>query len=177
MEQEEEKVTSTITKVEQESETTNENLLESLPRLEDLLKSEQEVSKAPELKGLERVQDATLSENKVFKRKEDEKKAFVKRRVKLLTGVYITVAALLFTFVGINAVTQALLTRDINSNANTIQSKSEQVVIFENMEGQPNTPSGDPINVTLNEPRDYSDDTKELTFMDKLTILFRNLFS
>ncbi len=177
MEQEEEKITSTITKVEQESETTNENLLESLPRLEDLLKSEQEVSKAPELKGLERVQDATLSENKVFKRKEDEKKAFVKRRVKLLTGVYITVAALLFTFVGINAVTQALLTRDINSNANTIQSKSEQVVIFENMEGQPNTPSGDPINVTLNEPRDYSDDTKELTFMDKLTILFRNLFS
>lgn len=174
---EEETKASTITEVEQETKITKEPLLEDLPRLEDLLKSEQEIKPARELKGLEQVKDETLSENKVFKKKEDEKRAFVKRRLKVLTGVYIAVASLLFSFVGINAVTQALLTRDINSNANTIQSKSEQVVIYENMPGGDPVPGGDPFTVTLNEPRDYNDDTKELTFMDKLTILFRNLFS
>ncbi len=176
MDELEKKESSTITLVEQDTKTTNENLLDSLPRLEDLLKSEQEIKQAPELKGLEKVQEDTLSENKVFKRKEDEKKAFFKRRFKLLTGVYIAVAALLFTLVGANAITQVLLTRDINSNANTIQSKSEQVTILESIPGEEPNPSG-VINVTLNEPRDYSDDTKELTWMDKITILFRNLFS
>ena len=66
--------------------------------------------------------------------------------------------------------------RDINSNANTIQSQSQQIDIYEGL----NTPDADPtgtIEISLNEPRDYSDDTKELTFFDKLTILFRNIFS
>ena len=32
------------------------------------------------------------------------------------------------------------------------------------------------IEISLNEPRDYSDDIEELTFLDKMTILFRNIF-
>ena len=35
-------------------------------------------------------------------------------------------------------------------------------------------PSGE-IQISLNEPRDYSDDKKELTFLDKLTILFMHI--
>ena len=157
-------------------EKAREIRFEDLPRLEDLLKSEKEIKSNQELKGLKQVEEKTLPEDKPFTMKQDEKKTFVKKRIKIFTGVYIAVAALLLTFVGINIATLTIMDRDINSNANTIQSQSQIVDMYEEF----NTPNADPagtIEISLNEPRDYSDDTKELTFFDKLTILFRNIFS
>ena len=177
---ENERMTETKTDIEIATEPTEkkktEIRFEDLPRLEDLLKSEKEIKSAQELKGLKQVEEKTLAEDKPFTMKQDEKKTMVKKRVKIFTGVYIAVVALLLTFIGINIATLTIMDKDINSNANTIQSQSQQIDIYEGL----NTPDADPtgtIEISLNEPRDYSDDTKELTFFDKLTILFRNIFS
>lgn len=167
-------ITQTETRVEQEQE--QDLALDSLPRLEDLLKSEKEIKPAPELKGLTQAKQDSATENRVFKSKEDEKKSFVKKRVKIVSAVYICVCALLFGFVIFNTVSLAILGKNINSNTNTIKAETEHVEYLENGTQQPVPPDGQQIEITLNEPRDYSDDTKELTFFDKLTILFRNIF-
>lgn len=161
---------------EQKKYTDNEKKLEDLPRLEDLLRSEKEVKPAPVLKGLKRVENNTLEENKTFKSKDDEKKQIVRKRVKLFTGIYISIVALLLSFVGVNIATLTIMNRDINNNANTIQGQSEQIIdIYQDGLTDVTDPSTS-IEVSLNPPRDYGDDKQELTFFDKLTILFRNFF-
>ena len=175
METEKETNANTIIATESGVEKKNETRLDDLPRLEDLLKSETDVKPVQELKGLKKVENNTIEENKTFKSKEDEKKTVVKRRVKLLTGVYIAVVALLLGFVGINIATLTMMNRDINNNANTIQSHSQQIDIYEGLSPDIGDPSST-IEVSVNPPRDYGDDDQELTFFDKMTILFRNIF-
>ena len=81
----EEKEFETITKTQiaTEQETKNENLLGDLPRLEDLLKSEKEIKSTTgtELKGLKNVEPDSAELNRTFQSKQDEKKAFVKKRL------------------------------------------------------------------------------------------------
>ncbi len=178
MDLEREKETNTNTITESEQVIKKESLLNDLPDVNDLLKSEQEIkaTTTPTLKGLKSAEDLNHVENKTFTKKSDKKKDLIKRRVKVLTGVYIAVASLLFAFVGINLITLAILNRDINSNANTIDAQTQAVTIYENQTTPDAPPAGEDITITLNEPRDYSDDDQELSFLDKLTILFRNLF-
>ena len=150
--------------------------LDSLPRLEDLLKSEKEVSVKQEIKGVTNIDAEIKTEDRVFAKKQDKRKALVKTRLKIVTGVYIAVASLLFAFVGVNIATLVILNKDITNNANTIQAESYIAEQLESSASQPLDSAGAPIEISLNEPRDYSDDKKELTFLDKLTILFRNIF-
>jgi len=82
---------------------------------------------------------------------------------------------LLLGFVISNIATLAILDKSITTNTKTIQSKKDEIVkVLE--ESEPGTEIGD-FQISLNEPRDYSEDKKELTWLDKITILFRNLFS
>ena len=170
-------VTQTLTSTEQEQkqELKQEIALDNL-RYEDLLKSEQEIKPAPELKGLTQAKQDKATENRVFKSKEDEKKSFVKKRVKIASVVYLSIVTLLFGFVIFNTAALAILGRGNSNKTNTIKSETEKVEIWEDITPTPENPTGQPIEITLNEPRDYSDDTKELTFFDKLTIMFRNIF-
>ncbi len=164
----------TLTTENVSEEKTTESNFNNLPKLEDLLKSEQEIKPAHELKGLKAVEQDTVTETKTFTRKEDEKKVFVKRRLKILTAVYTCVAVLLFGFVIFNAVTLAILDRGVNTNANTIQSET---IVVQELQGQlEDDLAGETFNVKLNTPRDYDDDTGELSFVDKLMILFRSIF-
>ena len=112
-------------------------------------------------------------EDRMFVKKADQKKALYKKRIKIVTSVYTTAMVLLLAFVGVNIATMASLQKDITTNTQTIQSQQEQIELLEQ-----NTPGASTGNyqISLNEPRDYSEDKKELTFLDKLTILFRNLF-
>lgn len=162
--------TETQTSVEQKTQT-----LDSFPRIEDLRKSEQEVKVNTEVEGTTQVEQKTQTKDRIFTRKSDEKKVYLKKRLKIVTAVYTTVVALLLGFVVTNVVTLAMLDKSVNTNTDTIQSAQQQVVIEEatNTQGES---IGD-FQISLNEPRDYSEDKKELTFLDKLTILFRNIFS
>ena len=145
-----------------------------LPHIEDLRKSEQDVKINTEIQGVTQVEQRTQAKDRVFARKSDEKKVYFKKRLKIVTAVYTAVVALLLGFVIANVVTLAQLNKDITTNTKTIKSQSQQIekVLEE-------TTSGEQLGnfqISLNEPRDYSDDKKELTWLDKITILFRNLF-
>ena len=163
--------TQTQTEVEQKIETNYE-----LPKLEDLLKSETEVSTIvePTIEGLKQVDEGSKTVEKTFVRKADEKKAFVKRRVKTITGVYASVFALLLGFVFVNTATILKLNKTTQTNTQQIQSGTTY------MQGQQDAmeqATKNKLEVSLNTPRDYGDDETELTFFDRLTILFRSLFS
>ena len=156
------------------TEVEKETSLGSSLRLEDLLKSEKEVKIKHEIKGLTEVESSTQTENRTFAKKKDERKAFAKKRLKVATGVYVAVVSLLLAFVGVNVATLAVMADTYNSNTQTIQEMKGELA--ELGEQTITTPSGEAISVTLNEPRDYKDDNKELTFLDKLTIMFRSIF-
>ena len=147
--------------------------LESLPRLEDLLKSEKEVKVKKEIQGLQQIKTLSQANEKEFSKKQDNKKAHLKRRIKTITGVYVAIASLLAIYAGVNVVTLAMLNKQVTTNTNTIQSQ-QQVVESVMQEG---ATAGQDIPLILgNPPRDYDDDNKELTFLDKVSILFRSLF-
>ena len=152
-----------------------EQKLDDLPRLEDLRKSETEVKTQKEIEGVTKVEANVKSQDRIFARKADEKKVYIKRRLKTITGVYVAVVTLLLAFVGVNIVTLAILNKDIKSTTDTIQQETVKVEVLE--ETLPELPqSNGEFQISLNEPRDYSEDKKELTWLDKITILFRNSF-
>ncbi len=146
-----------------------------LPKLEDLLKSESEVTTdlTPKLEGLEQVDQNEKTIEKTFQRKDDEKKAFVKRRLKIITGVYACICALLFGFIFANTATLSNLGKTSQTNTQLVQSattymQGKQDAVDETFKNG--------IEVSVNTPRDYGNDETELTFFDKITILFRSLF-
>ena len=163
----------TSTQVEERIE--QEKKLDDLPRIEDLRKSEKDVKTSTEIEGATQIEQATQTKDRIFVRKADQKKALYKKRLKIVTAVYTTVVVLLLAFVGVNIATLATLNKSITTNTETIQTQQQQIELLE--PSQPN-PSNEPTyQISLNEPRDYSEDKQELTWLDKITILFRNLFS
>lgn len=166
--------TNTEVQTETNQEIETKSSLGSFLNIEDLIKSEKEVKTTQEIKGLMQIESETQFENKEFAKKKDEKKSYAKKRLKIVTGVYIAVITMLLAFVGVNAVTLAILSKDATNNANTIQAKQEVIQHIDKPEL--GVPSEDfPINITA-PPRDYNDDNKELSFWDKVTIVFKNLF-
>lgn len=161
--------TETATSVEKETKET----LDSFPRIEELRKSEQEVKTRPEIEGVTQIKEETQVKDRVFARKSDERKAQLKKRLKIVTAVYTTVVVALLAFVITNIATLAILDKSVNTNIDTIQSQQTQVTIEEAK--TPGQSLGE-YTISLNEPRDYSEDKKELTWLDKITILFRNIF-
>lgn len=161
--------TETQTSVEQKTQT-----LDSFPRIEDLRKSEQEVKINTEVQGTTQVEQRTFVKDRAFTRKSDERKVHLKKRIKIVTVVYTSVVVLLLSFVIANIATLAMLDKSVTTNTKTIQSKKDEIVkVLE--ETTPGEEIGN-FQISLNEPRDYSEDKKELTWLDKLTIVFRNIF-
>ena len=167
--------TQTSTAIEQE--TKQEISLDNFPSIQDLVKSEQEVKSERKLQGLTSAEPAQTLEDRPFARKEDERKKFVKKRLKLVTGVYIAVASFLLEFVGVNVGTLAVLNKKINDHTKTIQAETTAINLMKDADTPDADITGEDIAITLNPPRDYNDDKQTLTFLDKITILFRNLFN
>ena len=138
--------TETVTSVEQKTQS-----LDSLPRIEDLRKSEQEVKINTQVEGTTQVEQKTLAQDKVFTRKVDERKVYLKKRLKIVTAVYTSVVVLLLSFVIANIATLAILDKSVTTNTKTIQSTQQQVIIEEatNTTGE----SVGNFQISLNEPR------------------------
>ncbi len=152
----------------------SQNNLESLPRLEELLKSEKQIKAKSEIKGLTQMKTFSQSSEREFAKKKDEKSANVKRRIKTITGVYVAVASLLAVFAVVNVITLAILNKQVTTNTDTIQSK--QQVVENIMQETPTAGEDIQLPIIGTPPRDYDDDNKELTFLDKISILFRGIF-
>ena len=67
------------------------------------------------------------------------------------------------------------LEKSISTNTKTIDSIQKEINDYK-LENPEISESID-LPIDVNPPRDYNEDGKELTFLDKLTILFRNIFS
>lgn len=159
------------------TEQKTQQSLSDLPRLEDMLKSEKEVKANTEIKGFESATTENFAQDKTFARKKDEKKVYLKRRVKIVTSVYLVIVTLLLTFAGVNLATIATQggsghTNDIAITQLAGDVEDSKQAAEENLQQS----AAAPFTISLNEPRDYADDYKDLTFFDKFTILFRNIF-
>ena len=151
-------------------ESKEETSLDNLPRLEDLLKSEKELTPAKQIEGVTEVEKTTFFEYK--SKKEDKRAPLFKKRIKIVTSVFASAITLLLAFVGISTATLVMLQKDISTNTNTIQSQQE---VLANLENTVNP--GDPasaLEITLNAIFFIS--VFSLTIFDKLTIVFRSLF-
>ncbi|MGN0787800.1 MAG: hypothetical protein ACI4L6_01875 [Candidatus Onthoplasma sp.] len=157
------------------SEQVEEKKLEDLPRLEEMMRTERQVKTAQTQQIQAKTIEKPLMQDRVFARKVDEKKDLIKKRLKIVTVVYTSVLCLLLAFVGINVANLIVSNKTITKNTTTITEKSQQLKELQQVHTDPADPNP-VVEIQLNEPRDYSDDKKELTFFDKLTILFKNLF-
>jgi len=177
MEQELEQEIKVETLTQTEVKTEEKVGLESLPRLEDLLKTEKEIKtqQKTEIEGLTDVKTENTMQDRAFARVADEKKVFVKKRIKTITTVYSIAVSLLLAFVGVNLVTFVQKNKEINANTEIIKQQTEVVETHQPQSPPSTNPKGQ-FEISLNEPRDYSDDDQDLSMLDKITILFRNLF-
>lgn len=176
MEQEKEQSQNFSTTTETVQEIKKEQSVEDFPRWEDVRKSEKEVKYNTKLEGVTEAENDDNFFERPIEKKKDAKTRLYKRRLKILTGVYLTILSLLGVFAITNLVTLIKMDKQISSNTETIRSKSYVLTEIEKTATEPTEPS-QIVELHLNEPRDYKDDKKELTFLDKLTIIFRNIFS
>lgn len=153
---------------------TADKRLANLPRYEDIRKSEREVSFETKISGVEEVESDILPESRTFAKKSDQKKVLAKKRLKIVTGVYVSIVALLLTFVGVNIFALTTMNGIVNANTTEIATMEGQLSRLEQAEIV--SPEGIPFTITENPPRDYSDEDVELTFFDKISIVFRHLF-
>ena len=85
---------------------------------------------------------------------------------------------LLLSLVLINGVSLALLTRDVKDNQKEITTLTQEVTELEEEFNIVNSNNGeaDEVGYKLALPRNYPDDTSELTWFDKLSIFLMKLF-
>ena len=67
--------------------------------------------------------------------------------------------------------------KKIDDNVKTIQAETTALDLMKDADNPDADLTGEDITITLNQPRDYNDDKQTLTFLDKITILFRSLFN
>lgn len=175
MEPQFEEETQSNIQVEEQTSLKQESKLNTFSNLEEMRKSETEVKTFTNNDTKIDTKTSPLAKDKVFARKEDKKKALYKRRAKILTTVYASVCAMLLAFVGINIATMVKMSTQMQTNTETITRKETELAELKEIVVENEATNGG-FYISLNEPRDYSDDVKQLTFWDKVTIVFKNIF-
>ena len=150
--------------------------LDNFPRLEDLLKSEKTVKQSQKLEGVVEVEKTTFFEKVPFTKKEDKRAPLFKKRIKIVSTVLVSTITLLLAFVGVSTFTLIKQQKAVSANTETINKVLKPELEKLQNSVNANNPSGS-FEITLNPPRNYDDDKKELTILDKLTIIFRSIFS
>ena len=90
-----------------------------------------------------------------------------------------TVTTILLSLVAINAVALAVLKKDIKDNSKEIATLTEEVAELEAQGFDIDsalTGEAENVRYKLALPRNYPDDTKDLTWFDKLSIFLMKLF-
>ena len=152
--------------------------LENLPRYEDLIMPEtkQEVK----LDNLQEVNTLPFLETKTKpKDKEDTKQKTVQqKRFKVAVSCFALVGVLLLSLVLINGVSLALLANKTKDNQKDINTLTQEVTELEQDFNINNSLDGEAekLGYKLALPRNYPDNTADLTWFDKLSIFLMKLF-
>ncbi len=150
--------------------------LENLPRYEDMIapKTEAPAQEKTDISAIPFFQEQS-------KPKEEVKPNIkAKRRFKIAVSCFAVVGVLVSALALINGVSLAILQKDIKDNNKDIATLTEQVTEFQNQEIDIDSSlvqdGGEKVSYKLALPRNYPDDTADLTWFDKLSIFLMKLF-
>lgn len=153
----------------------NQNIkLENLPRYEDMITptTNKEMEETRDLSELPFFQERPKVE------KVDEKELVRKTRFKIAVCTFSIIGVLLFALVLINGVSLALLNKEINDNGKDIKDLTEEVEMLSNQDLNLDGLDGESekVGYKLALPRNYPNDTADLTWFDKISIFLMKLF-
>ncbi len=103
--------------------------LDNLPRFEDISKSETITQTNIDIPNT--TETKTIVQDKFFTKKEDEKKVYLRKRVKLVMFLYLIIVIALMTLVGVNIATLVNQGNTIKNNEKTINDQIEQITLLE----------------------------------------------
>ena len=149
--------------------------LENLPRYEDMIAPKVE----PKLDNLQEVNNLPFFEMKQKPKQEAEPEPTNRKRFKIALNCFTVVGVLLLSLVAINGVALAMLKKDITDNQKEIATLTEQIAELEEQgftvdDSLNGTAENRPYKLAL--PRNYPDNTADLTWFDKLSIFLMKIF-
>lgn len=177
MEEEKERVVSKELEIENMQEFLLENQdikLENLPRYEDLIQptTTQEVK----LDNLQEVNTLPFFETKPKKKEEAPTTTAHQKRFKVAVSCFAVIGVLMLALVLINGVSLALLANKTKDNQKDITTLTQEVTDLEHEYDLVNNGDADKMGYKLALPRNYPEDTSDLTWFDKLSIFLMKLF-
>ena len=148
--------------------------LENLPRYEDLIKPETQTETKPS--NMQEVNNLPFFEPKVKQNQETPTKSKHQQRFKIVVSCFAVIGVLFMALTLINGVSLTLLANKKKDNQKEIATLTEEVNdIQQNLE-MDNVDDAQKVPYALALPRNYPEDTSELTWFDKLSIFLMKLF-
>ena len=150
--------------------------LENLPRYEDIIQPE--IKQDIKLDNLQEVNTLPFLEPKKKKIEQPQHKTIHQKRFKVAVSCFAIVGALLTGLVLVNGVSLAMLANTSKDNQKDISTLTQQVEEMQEDFDITNTNTGEAESVgyRLALPRNYPDNTADLTWFDKLSIFLMKLF-
>ena len=151
--------------------------LENLPRYEDMIAPE--VKTNTKLDNLQEVNQLPFFELKSKPKQEEKPDTSHQKRFKIAVGCFAAIGIFLLSLVAINGVALAMLQKDIKDNQKDIATLTEEVTELQNQGFDIDSSlngEAKPMPYKLALPRNYPDNTADLTWFDKLSIFLMKLF-
>lgn len=148
--------------------------LENLPRYEDLIQPEP--VQAKELENMQEVNNLPFFETKLKPKEDVKAQKTAKKRFKIATSCFAVIGVLLLGLTMVNGVALALATGQKTNNQKEIATLTQEV---DELKGDVDDMVGgeaEKVKFKLALPRNYPDDTSELTWFDKFSIFLMKLF-
>ena len=153
--------------------------LENLPRYEDIISPRTENLTETQLDNMQEVNTLPFFETKTAPKQETPEKSIHQKRFKIALSCFAVIGVLLLSLVAINGVALAMLNKDIKDNQKDITTLTEEVVELQNQGFDIDsslTGEAENVRYKLALPRNYPDDTADLTWFDKLSIFLMRIF-
>ena len=148
--------------------------LENLPRYEDMIAPQVETE--TKLDNMQEVNELPFFEVKSKPKEETPPDTTHQKRFKIALSCFATIGVLLLSLVAINGVTLAMLKKDITDNQKDITTLTQEVTDLEQDVDTSLTGQAENVRYRLALPRNYPDNTADLTWFDKLSIFLMKLF-
>lgn len=146
--------------------------LENLPRYDDIIAPKQEVK----FDNLQEVNNLPIFETRQKPKEEVKTKSPQQKRFKIVASCFAVIGVLLFAMVAINGVVLAMLKKDIKDNQKEITTLTQEVTELQNQEIDNLGGTAENVKYKLALPRNYPDNTADLTWFDKLSIFLMKIF-
>ena len=148
--------------------------LENLPRYEDLIQPT--TIKKTELDNLQEVNTLPFFETKLKPKAEPKVNKTAKKRFKIAASCFAVVGVMLLGLALINGVALALLAGQKINNQKDITTLTQEVDELKYDVDNAVNGEAEKVKYKLALPRNYPDDTAELTWFDKFSIFLMKLF-